>query len=173
MIQDLRYGVRTLRKNPGFTAVIVITLALGIGVNTAIFSLVNALLLSPLPYADAERLMQVVHQWQAPGAAQSTAYDTILGPETLAFQRENQVFSNFAYYHDEARSLAGGGEPERIVRRRFRFLAARFGGATHAGTRFFGGRGPAGWFARGNARLWFLAPALRWRPQRSRKNHHA
>jgi putative ABC transport system permease protein len=114
MIQDLRYGVRTLRKNPGFTAVIVITLALGIGVNTAIFSLVNALLLSPLPYADAERLMQVVHQWQAPGAAQSTAYDTILGPETLAFQRENQVFSNFAYYHDEARSLAGGGEPERI-----------------------------------------------------------
>jgi putative ABC transport system permease protein len=109
LIQDLRYSARMLRKNPGFTMVVVVTLALGIGVNTAIFSLINAVMLRPPPYPDPDQLVQVMIVRETPG------YDEILDTrEALAWQKEGQVFSQFGLYHFEGFNMTGGDEPARV-----------------------------------------------------------
>jgi putative ABC transport system permease protein len=106
--QDLRYAVRMLLKSPGFTAVAVFTLALGIGANTAIFSVVNAVLLRPLPYPDSDRLVQVasthrqLERW----------YDWVSYPDFVDWRNENRVFENMAAYRTFGFNLAGGGQPE-------------------------------------------------------------
>ena len=109
-IRDLQYALRTLRRIPGFTTVAVLTLALGIGANTAIFSIVNAVLLRPLPYADADRIM-VLNESSGPGQDYSVAF-----PDYLDWQKDNTVFEHLAATHKESRNLSGipGRDPERI-----------------------------------------------------------
>jgi len=110
LIQDLRYGARMLRKNPGFTLIAVITLALGIGANTAIFSVVNAVLLRPLQYAGPERLVQVWQNFPQSGANQVT----VSAPEFLDYKDQNRVFERMAAFRPQGFTLTGGAEPERI-----------------------------------------------------------
>jgi putative ABC transport system permease protein len=92
LLQDLRYGTRTLRKSPGFTLVAVLTLALGIGANTAIFSVINAVLLKPLPFKDPDRLVQLWETEPAPGNFPLT------GPDYLDWQAQNTTLESSALY---------------------------------------------------------------------------
>src|SRR6266496_4152823 len=109
-MNDLRFALRQLRKSPGFTFVAVLTLALGIGANTAIFSIVHAVLLRPLPYADADRIM-VLNESSGPGQDYSVAL-----PDYFDWRNDNTVFAHLAATHKESRNLSGiaGREPERI-----------------------------------------------------------
>ena len=108
--QDLRYGARMLVKNPGFTAIAIIALALGIGANTAIFSVVNAVLLRPLDYEDPDRLVTVLeNNWQKGWTRFAVA------PGNFAEWREqNQVFEQMAAYTGSSFILVGEGDPEQL-----------------------------------------------------------
>ena len=109
-MNDLKLGFRQLRKSPGFTFVAVLTLALGIGANTAIFSIINAVLLRPLPYPDADRIM-VLNESSGPGQDYSVAL-----PDYFDWRNDNTVFEHLAATHKESRNLSGipGRDPERI-----------------------------------------------------------
>ncbi len=107
--QDLRYGARMLIKNPGFTLIAVITLALGIGANTAIFSVVNGVLLRQLPYPDSGRLM-VVRETKLP---QLPEFSVAPG-NFLDWQRQSTVFAHLVAYGGGTYYMIGHGEPERL-----------------------------------------------------------
>ncbi|HEX3252469.1 MAG TPA: ABC transporter permease, partial [Pyrinomonadaceae bacterium] len=109
-LQDLRYAARMLAKNPGFTAVAVIALALGIGANTAIFSVVNTVLLRPLPYKDPEQLVMV---WED-AAKHGYPRDTPAAANFIDWRDQNSVFSNMAALADMNFNLTGVGDPERL-----------------------------------------------------------
>jgi putative ABC transport system permease protein len=109
-VSNLRHAVRLLFKNPGFTAIAVLTLALGIGANTAIFTIANALLLRPLPYADPDRLVLV----SAPPANERAETGWLSFPFFTVLNDYNRSFSNLAVCNFETFSLTGHGDPEQI-----------------------------------------------------------
>jgi putative ABC transport system permease protein len=109
--QDLRYGGRMLMKNPGFTLIAVITLSLGIGANTAIFSVVHAALLRPLPYEDPDRLVMIWERNLSRGLGQSQA-----SPVTYCDWREQKhLFDKIAgWWYPQVNLTDMGGEPQRV-----------------------------------------------------------
>ena len=113
-LQDVRYGLRTLAKNPGFTIVAVAALALGIGANSAIFSVVNSVLLRPLPFKDPNQLVMVWDEQTHLGFPK----DTPTPANFLDWQRQNSVFAGMAAMAQRSFNLTGNGEPERLDGRR-------------------------------------------------------
>jgi len=113
LMQDLRYGVRTMLRAPGFTAMAVLALALGIGANTAIFSVVNAVLLRPLPYDQPERLVQV---WHVPPQATfpGTAEFAVSPANFLDWRSQAHSFEGMSAYGGGRYTLTGNGNPETI-----------------------------------------------------------
>jgi predicted permease len=114
---DLRYGLRMLVKNPGFTAIAILTLALGIGANTALFSVVNGVLLNPLPYPHPEQLV-TLHESKPNFANGSISY-----PNFRDWQKDNHTFSAMAVTRAYAFSLTGMGDAEQVTAR---FISSDF-----------------------------------------------
>jgi putative ABC transport system permease protein len=110
MLTDVRYALRTVLKNPGFAATAVATLALGIGANTAIFSVVNAVMLKPLPYRDPGRLVMV---WED-STSHGYPKDTPAPGNFTSWRAQNHVFEDMAALAGRAFNLTGAGEPEKI-----------------------------------------------------------
>jgi len=108
LAQDVRYALRQLRKSPGFTTVTVLTLALGIGANTAIFSVVNGVLLNPLPFHDARRTVSMFQD------NPNFFKGSISYPNFLDWQRDNRSFEAMAAYRSTDGSITGVGQPENV-----------------------------------------------------------
>jgi predicted permease len=117
LVQDVRFAIRMLLKNPGFTAVVVLTLALGIGANTALFSVVNGVLLNPLPYPHPEQLV-TLHESKPNFLTGSISY-----PNFRDWQNDNHTFSAIAVTRSYAFSLTGVGEAEQVSAR---FISSDF-----------------------------------------------
>src|SRR5438876_8667133 len=107
-MNDLKFAFRQLLKNSGFTAVAVLTLALGIGANTAIFSVVNGVLLKPLPYEEPERLV-LLNEYAANFGEMSISY-----PNFTDWRNQNHVFEKIGVYNRGSYNLTGSGDAERI-----------------------------------------------------------
>src|SRR6185369_8965990 len=118
ILQDLRFAARTLSRQPGFTAIAVFTLAVGIGANTAIYSVVDATMLRTLPYAEPERLMRV--SLTVPGSPDRRAPQPADGmvwsyPKYSLFRQIQDVYDDTAVYRPATFNLTGSGEPERVL----------------------------------------------------------
>jgi len=108
LLRDVRHSVRALRQSPGFTAIAILTLAIGIGANTAIFSFVDTMLLKPLPYPDADRIVRVMEK---PPRGERNGISTL---NFLDWQRDNTVFDFMSAQTGDAVTLTGGSEPVQL-----------------------------------------------------------
>src|ERR1700674_6014200 len=106
--QDVRYGLRVLSKNPGFTAIAILTLALGIGANTALFSVVNGVLLNPLPFPNPDQLVALYSKTDTFNQSSVTYLNF------LDWQKNNHSFSALCAFRSDNYNLTGTGEPERL-----------------------------------------------------------
>src|ERR1041384_7642836 len=111
LLQDLRYGLRMLAKKPGFTLIAVLTLALGIGANTAIVSVVNAVLLRPLPFKESERLVMA---WNRGAAAAGGDHTPLAVAELLDLGAQSRVFESVSAFQHRFFNYLGGESPERV-----------------------------------------------------------
>src|SRR5215471_15709519 len=106
---DLRYGIRMMLRHRGFTAVAILTLGLGIGANTAIFSVVNAVVLRPLPYDQPERIIRMYGKFSGGNQASTSP------PDFLDYRSQNSTFEQFAAFRSSSYNLTENGDPERII----------------------------------------------------------
>src|ERR687889_2191396 len=108
-LQDLRFGTRTLSRNPGFACIAVLTLSLGVGANAAIFSVVNAVLLRPLPWSEPDRTVMIWSRW--------TAFEKtwVSDGEVNGFRRQSRTLAEVGAWADGQVNLTGDGEPERVA----------------------------------------------------------
>jgi putative ABC transport system permease protein len=108
LLQDIRYGIRMIAKSPGFAAIAIFTLALGIGANTALFSVVNGVLLNPLPYQQPNRLVAIYAR------SKEFSHSSISYPNFLDWVRDQRSFSAMAAFREDDYNLTGMGRPERV-----------------------------------------------------------
>jgi hypothetical protein len=158
--QDLHYGLRMMVKSPGFTAVVVLTLALGIGASTSIFSIADAVLLRPLPYRNPQ---QIVRVWElAPNGRRMNLANWNFDD----FRTQNDTFASLADYEYGLSSVSGGSEPVRVniavVSTGF-FKNSRC--RTFSRSRIFSRRAAPTWHASGDRQLSLLAAIPRWRDE--------
>src|SRR5918995_790833 len=109
VFQDLRFGARALRRNPGFAAIAIVTLALGIGANAVIFSVVNAVLLRPLPWSEPDRAVMIWSRW--------ISFDKtwVASGEVVDYRKRSRTLTEVAAWADGQVNLTGDGEPERVA----------------------------------------------------------
>src|SRR4029453_3175561 len=105
LLQDLRYAIRSLLHQPGFALTAILTLALGIGATTAIFSVVNAVVLRPLPYWESDRVVGIMNFWTRTG----TRGSNVSGPDFLDWKAQSQSFSAMAFYVGGEQSVTVNG----------------------------------------------------------------
>ena len=110
IFQDLQFAVRTFRRSPGFTFAVLFTLALGIGANTAIFSVVDGALLHPVPFPDADRLASLYQTFEKSGDRNAVSY-----PNLLDWQQQSQTFEAIAGVRGDTFTLTGRGDPEQVA----------------------------------------------------------
>jgi putative ABC transport system permease protein len=135
LLQDLRYGLRVLTRNPGFSAVALLALVLGIGAITAIFTIVNSILLRPLPYKQPDRLVMV---WETePGDNPRSAKSSVAPPDFFDWRNQSQSFEHIAGIRGQVFDLTGEGQPEQLLGAGVSFDFFDMLGARAAAGRFF------------------------------------